>query len=385
MQETKIKLKSPKCNCSGNCADTPKKSEVEAASGCCSQQPIEPPKTEAPWITGRIKTSAGWIPQVSTTLGRSDVLGSWKARWGIGRMNYKVNPGLYCVGRPDSTSPVLVSANYKMSFDRLRSELKDINAWILVLNTKGINVWCAAGKGTYGTEELVDRIGKSSLAQVVSHRTVIAAQLGAPGIAAHEVQKRTGFKVVYGPVRAEDLPQFLQSGMKATAAMRKVKFTLMDRLVLTPMEFVGSIKPTLLLLGVLFLLNLTGIKPFGLTDFYGYLGAVIIGGVITPLLLPWVPFRAFALKGWVLGLLWALSVNLLNGWPEMPQYSWVRAFAYLLILPAVSAYGAMNFTGCSTYTSPSGVNHEMKKAIPAMIISLVLGIVLILIDSIFKI
>ena len=385
MQETKIKLKSSKCSCSCGCEDTQEKREAETVRDCCGQQLEKPSECDAPWITGRLKTSAGWIPQVSTVLGRSDVLGSWKARWGIGRMNYKVTPGLYCVGVPDSKSPVLVSANYKMSFDRLRSELKDINAWILVLDTKGINVWCAAGKGTYGTEELVDRIGKTSLAQVVSHRTVIAAQLGASGIAAHEVQKRTGFKVVYGPVRAEDLPQFLQSGMKATADMRKVKFTFKDRIVLTPMEFVGSIKPSLILLGVLFLLNLTGIKPFGLTDFYGYLGAVIIGGVITPVLLPWIPFRAFALKGWVLGILWASSVNLLNGWPETPQYSWVRALAYLLILPAVSAYGAMNFTGCSTYTSPSGVNREMKTAIPAMIVSLALGIVFILLDSVFNI
>ena len=383
MQETKIKLKSSKCCCSGSCEDSKENRQTDPVKDCCSRQLEKPSECDAPWITGRLKTSAGWIPQVSTTLGKSDILGSWKARWGIGRMDYTVNPGLYCVGMPDSKSPVLVSANYKMSFDRLRSELKDINAWLLVLDTKGINVWCAAGKGTYGTEELVDRIGKTSLELVVSHRTVIAAQLGAPGIAAHEVQKRTGFKVVYGPVRAEDLPQFLQNGMKATAEMRKVKFTFMDRLVLTPMELVGSIKPSLILLGVLFLLNLTGIKPFGLIDFYGYLGAVVIGAVITPLLLPWIPFRAFALKGWVLGVLWALSVSLLNGWPEALQYSWIRALAYLLILPAVSAYGAMNFTGCSTYTSPSGVNREMKTAIPAMIISLFLGIVLILIDSIF--
>lgn len=385
MQEMKIKLKRSECCCSNNCGETQEKDTNESTKGCCRQQMEEASKSDAPWITGRMKSSGGWILQASTTLGRGDILGSWKARWGIGRMNYKVTPGLYCVGNPDSKSPVLVSANYKMSFDRLRSALKNINAWILVLDTDGINVWCAAGKGTYGTEELVNRIEKTNLAQVVDHRTVIAAQLGAPGIAAHEVQKRTGFKVVYGPVRAEDLPQFLQDGMKATAEMRKVKFTFMDRLVLTPMEFVGSIKPSLILLGVLFLLNLTGIKPFGLTDFYGYVGAVIIGGVITPILLPWIPVRAFALKGWVLGILWALLVSLLNGWPDSPQFSWVRALSYLFILPAISAYGAMNFTGCSTYTSPSGVNREMETAIPAMIVSLLFGIVLILIDSVFNI
>ena len=69
-------------------------------------------------------------------------------------MNYKVDPGLYALGAPDADSPVLVSANFKMSFDLLREALPGRNAWILVLDTDGINVWCAAGKGTFGTEEL---------------------------------------------------------------------------------------------------------------------------------------------------------------------------------------------------------------------------------------
>lgn len=88
----------------------------------------------------------------------SDRLGAWKARWGIGRMNYRVEPGLYRLGKPDRRSPVFVSANYKMSFDILRSSLAGRDCWILVLDTKGINVWCAAGKGTFGPMELMGRI-----------------------------------------------------------------------------------------------------------------------------------------------------------------------------------------------------------------------------------
>jgi hypothetical protein len=38
--------------------------------------------------------------------------------------------------------------------------------------------------------------------------------------------------------------------------------------------------------------------------------------------------------------------------------------AWLLIIPAVTAYLAMNFTGASTYTSLSGVNREMRWALP---------------------
>ena len=60
-------------------------------------------------------------------------------------MHYSVEPGLYALGQPDDSSPVLVTANYKMSFDWLQQALPNRNAWIPVGDTKGINVWCAAG------------------------------------------------------------------------------------------------------------------------------------------------------------------------------------------------------------------------------------------------
>jgi CO dehydrogenase/acetyl-CoA synthase gamma subunit (corrinoid Fe-S protein) len=321
------------------------------------------------------------ITHTSTELTMHDILGTWKARWGINRLNYKVEPGLYSIGKPDKSSPVFVSANYKMSFDSLRKELSGFDAYIMVIDTKGINVWCAAGKGTFGTTEIINRIATVQLDKVVSHRNLILPQLGAPGVVGHEVLKYSGFRVIYGPVRAKDIKNFMNAGMKATSDIRRVKFSAYDRLVLTPVELVNTIRPSLMIFGVLFLLNLIGIGPFGLVDFYGYLGTLIVGCVLTPLLLPWIPGRAFAWKGWLLGLIWAVGLNLLNGWPYAPQYSLLKALGYLLILPSFSAYLAMNFTGSSTFTSFSGVLKEMKTAIPAIIISIFLGAILILVNS----
>ncbi len=321
------------------------------------------------------------IIHTSSQLTFKDIVGSWKARWGINRMNFKVEPGLYSVGNPDRNAPVMVTANYKMSFDSLRKELKGLDAWILVLDTKGINVWCAAGKGTFGTTEMLNRISIVQLEKVVAHKTIILPQLGASGISAHEVLKISGFKVLYGPVKAKDLKEFISSGMKVTAEMRTVRFSVYDRLVLTPLELVSTFKVSLIIFGILFLLNLLGLGPFGLIDFYAYTGSVIAGCVLTPVLLPWIPGRAFAWKGWLVGLIWAVIVNLLNGWPTSSQYSVLRALGYLLILPSISAFFAMNFTGSSTYTSFSGVLKEMRIAVPAIISSIVLGIVLLLVNS----
>ena len=316
---------------------------------------------------------------VSTNLTFKDVLGMWKVRWGIGRMNCKINPGLYAVGNPDHTSPVLVSANYKMTFDILRKELLGLDCWILILDTKGINVWCAAGKGTFGTDELVSRIAKIELSKIVSHKTLILPQLGAPGISAHEVTKQTGFSVVYGPVRARDIKAFLSSGSTATEEMRTVRFTVWDRLILTPMELVPAAKTSLMVFGVLFLINLFTARPFGLADFVAYIGAVVTGTVLTPLLLPLIPGRAFAWKGWLLGLLWTTGFAWLNGW--FASELLLLAIGYLLVLPSLSAYLAMNFTGSSTYTSFSGVIKEMKAAVPLIVLSSAAGIVLVLITA----
>lgn len=322
---------------------------------------------------------------VTTELTFRDVAGAWKVRWGINRMSYKVDPGLYSVGQPDSSSPVLVTANYKMSFDVLRKELTGISAWMLVLDTKGVNVWCAAGKGTFGTEELIQRIENTALSDMVRHRTLILPQLGAVGVSAHEVQKRTGFKVIYGPVRAEDVPAFLKNGMQANKEMRTVQFSFIDRTVLTPVEIVGSIKPSLIIFGLMFLLNLLGISRFTGTDVYAYLGAVLFGCVLTPMLLPWIPGKAFALKGWLLGLLWGVGVIMLNDFFRSIDYGILTSIAYLLILPSISAYCAMNFTGCSTYTSYSGVIKEMGVSMPLIAASSGLGIILLFAGNLISI
>jgi hypothetical protein len=357
-------------------------SSSDNSSTCCTPHIQMTYSDKAPWVIGSVSTPSGRVLNVASSLTLADTLGSWKVRWGINRMNYYVNPGLYCTGNPDSNSPVLVTANYKMSFDSLRKELSGLSAWILVLDTKGINVWCAAGKGTFGTKEIIDRIDKVKLSSVVSHRTIILPQLGAPGISAHEVAKHSGFKVVFGPVRARDVKVFIATGLKADREMRTVNFPFIDRLVLTPIELISALKPTLIIFGVLFILNAIGFGHFGFTDLYAFIGAILAGTVLTPILLPWLPGRAFAFKGWILGLLWSLSVNWLSGWTSIPLYGWLGSIAYTLILPAVSAYLAMNFTGCSTYTSFSGVKREMQIAVPLILISTALGIILLIVKSI---
>ncbi len=339
------------------------------------------PSPPAPWVTGSVSAAGRGIPRVSTTLRPADRLGAWKARWGLGRMRYLVEPGLYAAGRATSHSPVLVSANYKMSFDRLRSELEGVDAWILVLDTKGINVWCAAGKGTFGTDELAGRIEATGLAEIVSHREVVVPQLGAPGVAAHEVCRRSGFQVIYGPVRAENLPAFLKAGMNASPEMRRVRFPLRDRLAVVPVELAMSAKYVLLVVAAFFLLAGLGTDGYSLpravsTGAWSVavaLAALVGGTVLGPALLPWLPGRAFALKGLWIGLAMLPALAGL-AWirPEIAD-DWLTAAAWCLLIPTITSFALMNFTGSTTYTSLSGVRREVRIAAPIQIVCAVLG------------
>ena len=319
------------------------------------------------------------VQAIPTSLTPGDKFGALKVRCSFGRMDYTVEPGLYAVGEPDSDSPVLVSANYKLTFDTVRKNLDGLDCWLLILDTKGVNVWCAAGKGTFGTDELVNRIKSVGLSEIVSHKKLILPQLGAPGMRAHEIEHRTGFSVIYGPVRADDIKEFLSSGYMATKEMRTVKFTFLDRLVLTPMELIVILKVAMIVFGVLFLINLFAIRAFGIQDFILYIASILIGSVLTPVLLPVIPGRAFAFKGWLLGLICIAILIWQFGWFNSPYL--LLGIGYMLVLPAHSAFIAMNFTGASTYTSPSGVLKEMTIALPFIILSTLTGIVLILIKA----
>jgi hypothetical protein len=301
------------------------------------------------------------------------------ARWGVRRSAHRVEPGLYALGSPTPDSPVFVTANYTLSFDALRSALPNVDGYILVLDTKGINVWCAAGKGTFGSDEIVHRVQVTGLAGVVRHRTLILPQLGAPGVSAHEVKRRSGFKVEYGPARAGDLLEYLRTH-QATPEMRQVRFDLWDRLVLIPVELVHLFLP----------MALTGIALWFLAGPLAALGAVasiLAGAALFPVLLPWLPTQQFSSKGFILGGAVALIFALLAwiGGADLPL--WRRAgwtLAYLLAMPPVTAFLALNFTGSTTFTSKSGVQREMNTYIPVMAWTFGAGLALTLASTLFR-
>lgn len=301
------------------------------------------------------------VPVVPPRLSSTDVLGGLLVRWGFGRSSYRVAPGLYACGAPTPESPVLVTANYKLSFDALRKELAGLDAWLLALDTAGVNVWCAAGKGTFGTAELLRRVAAVRLESVVSHRVLVLPQLGASGVSAHEFAAASPFRIVYGPVRAADLPAFLAAGMRADAAMRRVRFGLAERLAVAPVELAHAWPAfaAALALSAVFPALSGGLSEAAfLRNAFAFCAPILVGTLAFPALLPLLPFRAFALKGAVLGALWSSVPAAVFGWGA------AGAAAYALAATAVVSFIALNFTGASTYTNLSGAALEVKFGLP---------------------
>jgi hypothetical protein len=285
------------------------------------------------------------------------------ARWSFDREGHRVAPGLYSLGSPTPDSPVLVTANYSLSFDAVRTALPGRSAYILVLETFGVNVWCAAGKGTFGTDELIRRIQTVELGSVVRHHRVSLPQLGAPGVDAAAVRQATGFRAEFGPVRANDLPAYLESG-KVTSEMRRVQFRLWDRMVLIPVEVMAVIVPLLIL---------------ALLRLGDFLAAGLAGLVLFPILFPFLPTPNFSTKGYLLGALTAAPFALVSLGGSLGTASLGSigmATAQMLVLPPITAFAALNFTGSTPYPSRTGVKREMGRYIRPMAIFFAIGLIL---------
>jgi len=353
---------------------------------CCGGPP--PPKTdpyEKPgyrvqrFVTGFIDTAVGLVPRVRSRWGISDRFGTILTRFGVGRHDYRIAPGIYAIGNPDAASPVVVTANFKLTFDTVRRDLKGRNLWVLVLDTHGINVWCAAGKGTFSTQEVIYRVKTSGLANLVRHRKLILPQLSATGVSGREVKKGSDFEVVWGPIRSQEISAFLDQGMTADETMRKVTFSFIERLVLIPVEISQLPKPTLWVLLVAFIISGIGPSIFSIQGalmrggmaMAAYLAGVIAGAALVPVLLPYLPGRAFSVKGAVTGFAAGIIVAVIfsgytNGWGMAGLILWATA---------ISSYLAMNFTGSTPFTSPSGVEKEMRRAIPIQAVSALAAVI----------
>lgn len=198
--------------------------------------------------------------------------------------------------------------------------------------------------------------------------------MGSPGIAAYLVKEVTGFKVHYGPIRAVDLKSFIDSDYEASPKMRQVRFNMLDRLKVIPVEVVQGFKYTVLLSMVFLLLAGFNSAGYSVAQIFssGFVAVICIviafisGTILTPLLLPSIPGRAFSLKDF--NIIIPIFVLIFYASTPFQDLHVVEKIACFLLMTSISSFFAMNFTDASTYTSLSGVKKEMRFAVPLQIV-----------------
>jgi len=171
--------------------------------------------------------------------------------------------------------------------------------------------------------------------------------------------------------------------------MRRVTFNLSDRIKLLTVDIVYARYKLLAAFVIMFLLSAIGPQGInmgqaidkGLPAILFVTMAYFAGIFFTPLLLPYIPFRMFAFKGLISGMI-------LSGILLLPGYlgnRYLEIIAWFLLLPAISSFMAMNFTGASTYTSLSGVKKEMRIFVPIQIAFAGIGLILYTINKVIGI
>jgi len=252
--------------------------------------------------------------------------------------------GLVELGRPDRDSPVLVTCNYRLTVERVRKALRGVNAYLLVANSRGINVWCAATGGLLTDHDVLSALKTTGIENRVDHRRIIMPQLAATGVETRVVEKKSGWRVVWGPVYAKDIPDFLDAEAVRGGKLREVHFPWVQRLEMAaawafPISLILGLALAILwreavLSGLLLVWGLCIFTYLAFPLSERWLGVGAKGGlrVLGVLAVVWlvlvvgffVPISVLGGMGWVLSLRWGvlslvvvlvLGVDLLGSTP----------------------------------------------------------------------
>jgi len=138
----------------------------------------------------------------------------------VERMNIYTDPqrplatteGIYEIGGPNETSPVLLTTNFSLTYFLVSGEIETsrIPSYLLVMNTEGLSVMTAWAAGSFVADNIAPFVKKSGIEDKVKHHKLII-----PGYAAVESggleEELSGWEVLVGPREGAHIPAYLKS------------------------------------------------------------------------------------------------------------------------------------------------------------------------------
>ncbi|MHA1521499.1 MAG: methyltransferase domain-containing protein [Promethearchaeota archaeon] len=346
--------------------------------------------------TTTIKAPGFFQPTPPPTLG-------WKGLWGklrsvlTGQVDYiPIEPGIYTSGTPDASSPLLVTANYLYTYVQVHQDLEGKDAWILALDSLGINVWCAARGGNFGNSQLLEAVQATDITAKAKSKLIILPQLAAGGIKAPELPMRTEkfpYEIMFGPVYSKDLPTYLtdQPDLKPKV-MRTIKFGIRERAVagITHLTFLLRKIYLIPLLGIMagallldFAVNLDSIAQISLYHlFWEVLGGVIWANLLLILVFQLTNFtRSFVIKSSFFASIMGISMGLVLG---LSHGYWLYGLLAGVFFMWMGFFTTMSFSGYTPLTSVREIKNEYQLYQKTARILLFSGILLYLLGNVLK-
>ncbi|TFG12076.1 MAG: methyltransferase domain-containing protein, partial [Promethearchaeota archaeon] len=269
-----------------------------------------------------------------------------------------IEPGIYRSRNPDRESPIIVTANYEYTYIKVMRDLRNVDAWVLCIDSNGINVWCAARGNDFGNKQLLNAIEATGIEQIANTKTLILPQLSAGGVSIPQLPKKFPYKIKFGPVWSNRLKEFLEnSPSKKPDSMKLAKFTLKHRIRagITHITFLFRKIFLFPLLGLSILL--LALNQANTLFWVGELTLwIILVNFLISIFFPLSSFtRKFVLKALFYGLMNLFIFSLLI-W--IIHYSIIYVLLQSVIIFWLSFFSTMSFSGYSMATSPREIQLE---------------------------
>lgn len=295
------------------------------------------------------------------------------------RQTFSIEPGLYYTGREyDIKTPMLATCNYHMTVFGLWRKLKSRNVRILVIDTKGINVWCSSSKGQFSAEEISKQLTRYKKETLTENNkiTLVLPKLSLSGVSIAELKKRSIVPKI-GPVYTKDLPDYLDDLPLRNRNKDKFQFSLKDRLFTLLPSLVQVLRYGIYITIGLFIWHYF----FNTGIYWQVLPIFVIIVVIYTILFPLLPTKKFAVKGLVLYavLIAVLSIYYFQFENSLDRLTYIF---YLAFLGGSNLYFSLSYTGNSGVSNYTLVKKEIIMFLPITVLFFLASLVTVIIKGV---
>jgi hypothetical protein len=292
--------------------------------------------------------------------------------------------GLFSFNGADSESPVLVTTDYYLTSHRVRETIEEDNlkCHLLVVDGRGINVWCGSRGGHVDTDSILDAINQTGLADEVSHRNLILPQLIASSVS-KAVLAENGWKAIFGPVEINDVSDFIENECEKTREHSTVSFDLHARLENNMAHIVFETVMFLVMTPIFWLLaSLGGLFAAWFGYWWSNLLYIVLGvwvlGTFMAIADPIMPTTSGYVRGLLTGLLalfvWKMFLlGLATLSPLAVVYEWAWLDTSGLTILGLSLFVGFNWGGATPYLGEDQMIRDIVAGLGTLVLLFALG------------